>query len=59
MAVCLPCVTEHGGKIKESTKFHRIIGWDGVCSICNKVTLVFSNQDMGMNPTIRKDKLKR
>jgi ribosomal protein S27E len=60
MAVCLPCATKHSNteKLPQSTKFHRIIGWEGVCSKCKEQTIVYSNQDMNVNPEILKDKSK-
>jgi len=55
MAVCIPCALKHNmtGRIPQGSKFHNIIGWKGICNKCNEVTMVYSNQDMGVNPEIK------
>lgn len=57
MAICLPCAMKynHTGELPEPRKHYNVIGWTGVCGKCNEQTVVYSNQDMGVNPDMRKD----
>lgn len=57
MAVCFSCALEHTllKELPQSTKFHHIVGWTGKCGKCDEITTVYSNQDMGVNPDMRKD----
>lgn len=57
MPICLPCVPKHRltDKPIESRKNQKIIGWQGICDKCKTSTIVYSSQEVGVNPEIRKD----
>jgi len=56
MAVCIPCAIKNNttGTIPRDKPNHHIIGWIGRCYKCNKETMVYSNQEMGVNPQLKK-----
>lgn len=56
MAICIPCAIKNNatGAIPKDINTHKLIGWFGECFKCMKDTMVYSNQEMGINPSLTK-----